>query len=100
VSRTSQAENIGWVGRLLAGRARRCAGGVAGHRRRQSAPLPQRDVTAIYQHLSPEVEQIKIFDGHARPGNADDPEVDAMAARPSSTPFRLRDDSPERVAAA
>jgi len=57
-------------------------------------------VTAIYQRLLPEIEKIKIFDGHAHPGYADDPDVDAMAATPGSTPFRLRDDNPELVAAA
>jgi uncharacterized protein len=66
----------------------------------QSAPLPQRDVKAIYERLLPEIEKIKIFDNHAHPGYADDPDVDAMAATPGSTPFRLRDDNPEQVAAA
>jgi len=66
----------------------------------QSTPLPQHDVAAIYQRLLPEIEKIRIFDDHAHPGYSDDPDVDAMAATPGSTPFRLREDNPELVAAA
>src|SRR5258708_11325442 len=41
------------------------------------------------------------FDHHARPGFADDPDVDAMAAPPdASEALRTRDDNPELVAAA
>ncbi len=100
VNRTSQLRNVGWVRASLAGAAVVALAVLPATARAQSAPLPQLDVTAIYQRLLPEIEKIKIFDGHAHPGYADDPDVDAMAATPGSTPFRLRDDNPELVAAA
>lgn len=66
----------------------------------QARPLAKPDVNVIYERLLPRIRQIKIFDNHAHPGYADDPDVDAMAATPGSTPLRLRADNPELVAAA
>ena len=100
VSYARQAENIGRVRRSLASAVTVALAVLPATAGAQSAPLPQRDVTAIYQRLLPEIEKIKIFDNHAHPGYADDPDVDAMAATPGSTPFRLRDDNPELVVAA
>ena len=66
----------------------------------QARPLPGPDLPQIYQHLSAAVEKIPIFDHHAHPGFADDPDVDAMASPPGSAAFRERDTNPELVAAA
>lgn len=66
----------------------------------QARPLPGPDVQQIYQRLLPEIEKIPIFDHHAHPGFADDPDVDAMAAPPGSAALRERDTNPELVAAA
>jgi hypothetical protein len=41
-----------------------------------------------------------MFDHHAHPGFADDPDVDAMAWPPGSAALRERDTNPELVAAA
>jgi len=58
-------------------------------------------VREIYNRLLPQIEQIPLFDHHAHPGFADDPDVDAMAAPPNySSPLRERDSNPELVAAA
>jgi len=100
VRRTSQALNVACTQASLAGAAIVALAALPANAGGQSAPLLQRDVTAIYQRLLPEIEKIRIFDGHAHPGYADDPDVDAMAATPGSTPFRLRDDNPELLAAA
>jgi uncharacterized protein len=54
----------------------------------------------IYHRLLPEIEKIPIFDHHAHPGFADDPDVDAMAAPPGAEALRVRDTNPELVAAA
>src|SRR5579863_2185835 len=66
----------------------------------QARPLPGPDVQQIYQRLLPQIEKIPIFDHHAHPGFADDPDVDAMAAPPGSAALRERDSNPELVAAA
>jgi hypothetical protein len=67
----------------------------------QARPFAGPDAPAIYQRLLPQIMQIKIFDNHAHPGFADDPDVDAMAIPDNtSIPFRLRDDNPEMVEAA
>ena len=65
----------------------------------QARPLPGPDVTQIYQRLLPQIEKIPIFDHHAHPGFADDPDVDAMASPPGSAALRTRDTNPELVAA-
>ena len=66
----------------------------------QARPLPGPDVPQIYQRLLPQIEKIPIFDHHAHPGFADDPDVDAMASPPGSAALRTRDTNPELVAAA
>ena len=65
----------------------------------QSRPLPGSDIQQTYQRLLPQIEKIPIFDHHAHPGFADDPDVDAMAAPPGSAALRTRDTNPELVAA-
>lgn len=66
----------------------------------QARPYPGPDVRDIYNRLLPQIEKIPIFDHHAHPGFADDPDVDAMAAPPNySAPLRERDSNPELVAA-
>jgi uncharacterized protein len=66
----------------------------------QARPFPGPDVQQIYQRLLPQIEKIPMFDHHAHPGFADDPDVDAMAAPPGSAAQRERDTNPELVAAA
>ena len=66
----------------------------------QARPLPGPDVQQIYQRLLPQIEKIPMFDHHAHPGFADDPDVDAMASPPGSAALRTRDTNPELVAAA
>jgi len=66
----------------------------------QARPLPGPDLDEIYQRLLPQIEKIPMFDHHAHPGFADDPNVDAMAAPPGSSPVRTRDTNPELVMAA
>lgn len=66
----------------------------------QARPFPGPDVPQIYQRLLPQIEKIPMFDHHAHPGFADDPDVDAMAAPPGSAALRERDTNPELVAAA
>ncbi len=66
----------------------------------QARPFPGNDVQQIYQRLLPQIEKIPMFDHHAHPGYADDPDVDAMAAPPGSAALRERDTNPELVAAA
>jgi len=65
----------------------------------QARPLAGPDVPQIYQRLLPQIEKIPIFDHHAHPGFADDPDVDAMASPPGSAALRTRDTNPELVAA-
>lgn len=66
----------------------------------QARPLPGPDVQQIYQRLLPQIEKIPIFDHHAHPAFADDPDVDAMASPPGSAALRERDSNPELVVAA
>src|SRR5689334_8555441 len=67
----------------------------------EARPYQGPDVREIYNRLLPQIEQIPLFDHHAHPGFADDPDVDAMAAPPNySSPLRERDSNPELVAAA
>ncbi len=66
----------------------------------QARPFPGPDVQQIYNRLLPEIDKIPAFDHHAHPGFADDPDVDAMAAPPGSSPLRERDSNPELIAAA
>ena len=66
----------------------------------QARPFPGPDVQQIYLRLLPQIEKIPMFDHHAHPGYADDPDVDAMAAPPGSAALRERDTNPELVAAA
>ena len=66
----------------------------------QARPFPGPDVPQLYQRLLPQIEKIPMFDHHAHPGYADDPDVDAMAAPPGSAALRERDTNPELVAAA
>src|SRR4029077_7299839 len=63
-------------------------------------PLPGPYVRQIYLRLLPQIEKIPIFDHHAHPAFADDPDVDAMAAPPGSLAIRERDRNPGLVAAA
>jgi uncharacterized protein len=65
----------------------------------QARPLPGPEVQQLYQRLLPQIEKIPIFDHHAHPGFADDPDVDAMASPPGSAALRTRDTNPELVAA-
>jgi uncharacterized protein len=65
----------------------------------QAHPLPGPEVPQLYQRLLPQIEKIPIFDHHAHPGFADDPDVDAMASPPGSAARRTRDTNPELVAA-
>ncbi len=53
-----------------------------------------------YDRLMPSIEKIPIFDDHAHPGFADDPDVDAMAAPPGSEALRTRATNPELIPAA
>ena len=66
----------------------------------QARPFPGSDLQATYERLLSEIDKIPIFDHHAHPGFFDDPDVDAMAAPPGSSPLRERLDNPELVAAA
>jgi hypothetical protein len=67
----------------------------------QSSPYPSADLSRTYERLLEKVNAIPLYDHHAHPGFADDPDVDAMAAPPDeSSVLRLRADNPEFVAAA
>src|SRR5579864_4403313 len=65
----------------------------------QSRPLLSPAAAPIYARLLPRISAIKIFDHHAHPGFADDPEVDAAPVPPGSLPYQLRPDNPEWAAA-
>lgn len=52
-----------------------------------------------YNNLLQQIKQIPIFDGHAHPGYANDPDVDAMTIPPGTEPFRIRSENPEYLAA-
>ena len=67
----------------------------------QARPLPNQDVSAIYQRLLPQIEKIPIVDMHAHPGYWDDSDVDAMAVTVTDLdPLRTRATNPEWAAAA
>src|SRR5579862_1279737 len=66
----------------------------------QARPFAGPDVQQIYQRLLPQIEKIPMFDHHAHPGYADDPDVDAMASPPGSAALRERETNPELVQAA
>jgi hypothetical protein len=67
----------------------------------QARPYPSGDVRRTYERLLKQIEAIPMYDNHAHPGYADDPDVDAMASPPDeSATLRLRDDNPEFVAGA
>jgi uncharacterized protein len=66
----------------------------------QARPFPGPEVGELYRRLLAEIEKIPMFDHHAHPGFASDPDVDAMAAPPGSAALRERDTNPELVAAA
>lgn len=65
----------------------------------QSRPSVAPAAAPIYARLLPQIEQIKIFDHHAHPGFADDPEVDAAPVPEGSAPYRLRPTNPDWAAA-
>ena len=75
---------------------------LAGSRRpaAQSRPLVAPAAEAIYERLLPEIERIRIFDHHAHPGFAGDPEIDPAPALPGNILVRLRPDNPDWAAAA
>jgi uncharacterized protein len=77
------------------------AGAVLAGAQQLPQPLPDAasDLQATYARLLVAIEKIPLFDNHGHPGFAEDPDVDAMAAPPGSTPLRLRSDNPELVAA-
>jgi len=66
----------------------------------QSRPLVAPAAAPVYARLLPQIERIRIFDHHAHPGFADDPEVDAAPVPSGSLPYRLRPDNPDWEAAA
>jgi hypothetical protein len=67
----------------------------------QARPFPSGDMQKTYERLLKQIDAIPMFDNHAHPGFADDPDVDAMAAPPDeSSTLRLREDNPEFVDAA
>jgi hypothetical protein len=61
----------------------------------QSRPLVAPAAVAVYQRMLPQVERIRIFDHHAHPGFADDPEVDPAPVPAGALPLRLRPDNPD-----
>jgi uncharacterized protein len=74
--------------------------GTAAQTGAQARPFPGPDVPQIYQRLLPQIEKIPMFDHHAHPGYAEDPDVDAMAAPPGSSALRARDTNLELISAA
>src|ERR1700737_5233009 len=85
--------------RVRIGLSMLAVGGLALVASAQARPLSGPDVQQIYQRLLPQIEKIPMFDHHAHPGFADDPDVDAMASPPGSAALRTRDTNPELVAA-
>src|SRR5260221_12248117 len=68
--------------------------------RPQASAVPEKDASAIYQRLLPQVEKIPIVDMHAHPGYWDDTDVDAMAVTTTDLdPLRTRTTKPEWLAA-
>jgi hypothetical protein len=67
----------------------------------QARPLVAPAAAATYQQLLPEIARIKIFDHHAHPAWADDPDVDAAPPPPGGgSPLRFREENPELALAA
>lgn len=67
----------------------------------QAQPYPAGDVKKTYERLLKQIEAMPMFDNHAHPGFADDPDVDAMASPPDeSSTLRVREDNPEFVTGA
>src|SRR5438270_2184055 len=66
----------------------------------QAQPYPKPDLQQTDTRLLGQIEKIPIFDHHAHPGFAEDPDVDAMAAPAGSAALRERDSNPELIAAA
>jgi len=76
------------------------AGGCVHDTAGQARPYPVGDVKKTYELLLRQIDAIPMFDNHAHPGFADDPDVDAMAAPPDeSSTLRVREDNPEFIAA-
>ena len=66
----------------------------------QATPNPTTEEAAVYTRLLATIRSIPIFDNHAHPGFADDPDVDAMTSPPDQhAPLRLRLENPELLAA-
>jgi predicted TIM-barrel fold metal-dependent hydrolase len=65
----------------------------------QSRPLVAPQAAAIYQRLLPQISRIRIFDHHAHPGFADDPEVDPAPVPGGALPLRLTPGNPDWAAA-
>jgi hypothetical protein len=57
------------------------------------------EVAPVYARLLAQISRIAIFDHHAHPGFADDPEVDPAPVPPGSLPFRLAPENPDWAAA-
>jgi len=72
---------------------------AAAHADAQSRALVAPQASAIYQRLLPEISRIKIFDHHAHPGVADDPEVDPAPVPEGALPLRLTPGNPDWAAA-
>src|SRR5713101_2202141 len=67
----------------------------------QARPYPAGDVEKTYERLLKKIDAMQLYDNHAHAGFGDDTDVYAMAAPPDErATFRLRDDTPEFVAAA
>lgn len=82
------------LGILLATGCAQCAAG-------QAQPFPAEDVKKTYERLLKQIDAMPMYDNHAHPGFADDPDVDAMASPPGeSDMLRVRTDNPEFVAGA
>src|SRR4051794_41764287 len=54
----------------------------------QSRPLVAPEAAPTYQHLLRQISQIRIFDHHAHPGFADDPDVDPAPVPAGALPPR------------
>jgi predicted TIM-barrel fold metal-dependent hydrolase len=65
----------------------------------QSRPLVAPEAALIYQRLLPQISRIRIFDHHAHPGFADDPEVDPAPVPAGASPLRLSPENPDWAAA-
>ena len=65
----------------------------------QAKPTPGANISQLYQEMLNQIDKIPIFDHHAHPGFADDPNVDAMTVPAGSVPLRLRLNNPELVLA-